>query len=248
MKTGTIPPVVLTGATGFVGRRVLHELSRCGALSVSALARNSASLTSSADWHPEWRAVPCDLSREEIPPGVITPGCVVLHLAAATGKAAPSAMRAVNVDGTRRLVKAAREGGASHVIFVSSIAASFRDQRWYHYAHAKLEGEALVREGGVPCSIVRPAMIFGEGSPIQAALAGLATGGAPIVMGSGQVQVQPIHVDDLAAFRCERRRSRGRRPRHHARASGALSRRTRARPAQPALCAPWRRACNPRRG
>ncbi|MFN8666664.1 MAG: NAD(P)H-binding protein [Gemmatimonadaceae bacterium] len=200
MKTGAIPPVVLTGATGFVGRRVLHELSRRGATTVRALARNTAALTESPDWHPEWRAVACDLSREEIPAGVVTPGCVVLHLAAATGKASPSEMRAVNVEGTRRVVSAASAGEAAHLVFVSSIAASFRDQRWYHYAHAKREGEALLTGSGLPCSIVRPAMIFGEGSPIQSALAGLAAGGAPIVLGSGQVQVQPIHVDDLATF------------------------------------------------
>lgn len=124
----------------------------------------------------------------------------MLHLAAATGKASPREMRQVNVEGTRRLLQAAKEAGVAHFIFVSSIAASFRDQRWYHYAHAKREAEALVAASGIPCSIVRPTMIFGPGSPIETALTGLATGGAPIVLGSGEVAVQPVHVDDLASF------------------------------------------------
>ncbi|HEX4936932.1 MAG TPA: NAD(P)-dependent oxidoreductase, partial [Gemmatimonadaceae bacterium] len=200
MTAGALPPVVLTGATGFVGRRVLHELSRLGAASVHAVARNPVALPATEAWRPEWRATACDLSREPLPAGVITPGCVVLHLAAATGKATPREMRAVNVDGTRRVLDAAKAGGAAHVVFVSSIAASFGDQRWYHYAHAKRDAEGLVAASGLPCSIVRPTMIFGSGSPIQAALGGLAAGAAPIVLGSGRVRVQPIHVDDLAAF------------------------------------------------
>lgn len=199
-KAGTLPPVVLTGATGFVGRRILHQLAAAGAPSVQAIARRPDSLATSADWHPHWRTVACDLGRDTIPAGTLSRGSVVLHLAAATGKASPREMREVNVEGTRRLLQAAKEAGVAHFIFVSSIAASFRDQRWYHYAHAKREAEALVAASGIPCSIVRPTMIFGTGSPIEAALSGLATGGAPIVLGSGEVAVQPLHVDDLAAF------------------------------------------------
>ncbi|MCC6927931.1 MAG: NAD(P)H-binding protein [Gemmatimonadaceae bacterium] len=200
MKAGSFPPVVLTGATGFLGQRVLHLLAQRGAPSVRVVARRATALARGPQWRPGWTAVDCDLAASPLPDDVVTAGSVVLHLAAATGKATPEAMRAVNVEGTRRVVDAARAGGAAHLIFVSSIAASFRDQRWYHYAHAKLEAESIVASSGVPCSIVRPTMIFGDGSPIQAALTGLANGGAPIVLGSGEVLVQPIHVDDLAAF------------------------------------------------
>lgn len=200
VNAGTLPPVVLTGATGFVGRRVLHQLAAAAAPTVHAIARHPESLATSPDWRPEWRALACDIGRETIPPGTLSRGSVVLHLAAATGKASPREMRNVNVEGTRRLLQAAKEAGVAHFIFVSSIAASFRDQRWYHYAHAKREAEALVAASGIPCSIVRPTMIFGPGSPIEAALFGLATGGAPIVLGSGEVAVQPLHVDDLAVF------------------------------------------------
>lgn len=200
VKAGTLPPVVLTGATGFVGRRVLSQLAAAAAPSVQAIARHPESLQSSQDWQPAWRAIACDIGRDPVPAGTLPGGSVVLHLAAATGKTSPREMRQVNVEGTRRLLQAAKEAGVAHFIFVSSIAASFRDQRWYHYAHAKREAEALVAASGIPCSIVRPTMIFGPGSPVEAALTGLATGGAPIVLGSGEVAVQPVHVDDLASF------------------------------------------------
>lgn len=144
--------------------------------------------------------VSCDLARDDPPPGAIAAGSIVLHLAAATGRLAPAVMRAVNVEGTRRLVAGARSAGAAHLVFVSSIAAGFADRRWYHYAEAKRDAERLVAESALPHTVVRPTMVFGPGSPVQDALRRLATGGAPIVLGHGEVMVQPVHVDDLAAF------------------------------------------------
>lgn len=193
------PPLVITGATGFVGRRLVERLRlRASDRAVTLLTRDPSSLAARAPLPPGWRLARADLASGSIAPGDIPPGAVVVHLAAATGRLSPATMWAVNVDGTRRLLEAARDARASHVIFVSSIAAGFSDRRWYPYAEAKREGEALVRASGMPYTIVRPTMVFGEGSPVQAALERLALGAAPLVLGSGAVQVQPIHVDDLA--------------------------------------------------
>lgn len=193
----SLPSLVITGASGFIGRRLLHALAERGATRVTALARDPSRLTGLSDWRPEWRAVPFDLASAAVPSGAIPRDAVVLHLAASTGKMSPAAMSAVNVRGTGRVIDAARASDARHLIFVSSIAAGFADQRWYHYARAKREAEHLVSASQIPHSIVRPTMVFGPGSPIEAALTGLATGGAPIVLGTGTVRVQPVHVDDV---------------------------------------------------
>jgi nucleoside-diphosphate-sugar epimerase len=193
------PPLVITGATGFVGRRLVERLRlRASDRAVTLLTRDPWSLAARVPLPPGWRVARADLASGSIAPGDIPPGTVVVHLAAATGRLSPATMWAVNVDGTRRLLDAARAASASHVIFVSSIAAGFSDRRWYPYAEAKREGEALVRASGMPYTIVRPTMVFGEGSPVQEGLERLALGAAPLVPGRGAVQVQPIHVDDLA--------------------------------------------------
>ncbi|MBK6486546.1 MAG: NAD(P)H-binding protein [Gemmatimonadetes bacterium] len=195
--------LVVTGATGFVGRRVVEALrvrSAAGSTcAVTLLVRDPASPALPSPLPDGWRVVPCDLARDDPPPGAIARGSVVLHLAAATGRLAPAVMRAVNVEGTRRLVEGARSAGAAHLVFVSSIAAGFADRRWYHYAEAKRDAERLVAGSAVPHTVVRPTMVFGPGSPVQEGLRRLATGGAPIVLGRGDVAVQPVHVDDLAA-------------------------------------------------
>ncbi|MEO6444100.1 MAG: NAD-dependent epimerase/dehydratase family protein [Gemmatimonadaceae bacterium] len=193
----SLPPLVLTGASGFIGRRVLHALARRDAAAVTAVARDTAHLTTLPEWQSRWRALACDLGKDDLPADVLPRDAVFLHLAASTGRLSPAEMSRVNVEGTRRVLASARATGARHLVFVSSIAAGFDDQRWYHYARAKSAAEQLVLGSGVPCSVVRPTMVFGRGSPLERALVGLATSPLPIVLGSGDVQVQPVHVDDV---------------------------------------------------
>lgn len=200
MTLPALPPFVITGASGFVGRRLLAALAGLGHPHVVVLARRPELATSMLPWSPTWRAVACDLARDDVPRDAIGRDDTVLHLAAATGTSAPAVMQAVNVEGTRRLVRATQDAGGGHLILISSIAARYRDRRWYPYADSKRAAEMIVADSGVPCSIVRPTMVIGEGSVVGEGLARLATGGAPIVLGRGDVRVQPVHVDDLVAF------------------------------------------------
>jgi NADH dehydrogenase len=107
-------------------------------------------------------------------------------------------MQAMNVDATARLLDAARSAGARHFVFVSSVAAGYRDQRWAPYGQSKAAAERVVIAAGIPYTIVRPTMVFGLGSPNQSALERLATLPVPVMPGRGDVRVQPIHVSDVA--------------------------------------------------
>lgn len=192
----SLPPLCLTGASGFIGRRVVARLRQLGAADVTLLLRDPARVAG-RDRHPDWNVVPADLDADPAP-DVIPRGAVVLHLAAATGSAAAAQMQRTNVDATRRLRDAAIRSHARHFIFVSSIAAGYLDQRWAPYARSKAAAEALFAQARLPYTLVRPTMVFGPGSPNQQALERLATLAFPVMPGQGEVRVQPIHVDDLA--------------------------------------------------
>ena len=201
--TADRPPIVVTGGSGFVGCRLLAALAERGGRQLVCFDREPERLRRRGDWPSTWHAERIDIADPASAAAMASTmprGAVVVHLAAATGNVAPSAMRSTNVEGTRRVVAAARESGASHLVFASSIAAGFRNRRWYHYAESKREGERIVSGSGVPFSIVRPTMVFGRGSPIEEALTRLAVGGAPIVLGSGAVKTQPVHVDDVVVM------------------------------------------------
>lgn len=196
---------MVTGASGFVGRALVGLLrdrvaSGGSARPVTLVVRDLATLRPMGTLPPGWSVVRADLAAAPFPADTVSPGSAVLHLAAATGRLSRAAMCNVNVEGTRRVAEAARLAGASHFVFVSSVAAGFRNRRWYHYAEAKRAAERLVSDCGVPFTIVRPTMVFGPGSPVQEGLQRIASGGLPLVPGTGGVLVQPIHVEDLAAF------------------------------------------------
>jgi NADH dehydrogenase len=127
-------------------------------------------------------------------------GCeVVVHLAAATGRAAPRHYERVNVEGTRALLHACKSTGVRRFLHMSTIAAGYPDQRYYPYAQTKLRAETLVRESGIEFAIVRPTLILGRASPIWNTLLKIAKlPVVPLPEGARPVLVQPIHVDDVA--------------------------------------------------
>ena len=190
--TGT--SVFVTGASGFVGRRLLPALVRGGRL-VTALDRSGE--LGAAGATTGVTICQGDLLSPETYVDALRSCGVVVHLAAATGKASANEHHRVNALGTDALIDACRRAGVPRVLFVSSIAVSFGDQTGYHYAVAKASAEQTVRRSGLRVAIVRPTMVFGAGSPVETALSKLALLPLLVVPGTGRVRVQPVHVDDL---------------------------------------------------
>lgn len=124
----------------------------------------------------------------------------VVHLAAVTGKARRERYFEVNVEGTRALLKMCRRIGVSRFLFISSIAAAFPDKTRYYYAQSKEQAEDIVRSSGLRYTILRPTMILGRRAQVWQSLSRLANLPFVPLFGSGATMIQPIWVDDLAAF------------------------------------------------
>lgn len=189
----------VTGATGYVGRRLVHAMAAAGT-GVVVLVRKGATIPA------ELQATAFDV--ESVEGDLLVPSTYekalarcshVVHLAATTGKARPAVHERTNAEGTRTLADAARRAGVRGFLHVSTIAVKFRDQRHYPYARSKVRAEEIVRAAGLPFTIVRPTIVVGPGSPVVAGMARLA--GLPLVpvFGPGTARVQPISVDDLVA-------------------------------------------------
>ena len=113
--------VFLTGATGFVGSHVARELVARGA-SLRVLVRKTSRLENLEGLAAE--TVSGDLLKpESLRPGIS--GCdAVMHVAAdyRLWVRDPKAMYAANVDGTRELLRIARECGVRRTVYTSSVA------------------------------------------------------------------------------------------------------------------------------
>jgi dihydroflavonol-4-reductase len=113
--------VFLTGATGFVGHHVAQALAAEGA-DLRLLVRKSSNLANlegiPGDTHLG------DLARPELLAPALA-GCdAVVHVAAdyRLWIPDPAAMYRANVDGTRDLLRLAREAGVSRFVYTSSVA------------------------------------------------------------------------------------------------------------------------------
>jgi len=177
------PPIrraFVTGGDGFVGKHLMRLARRRG-LDLVLLQRPGADLR-------DPRSYASKLAGTE----------AVVHLAAATGAAPESVHAAVNAEGTRGLVEAARAAGVKRFLLVSTIAAKFADTSRYPYARSKREAEAAVLGSGLRAAIVRPTIVVGSGSAGLAGLRRLASFPVVPIFGPGTARVQPIDVNDLA--------------------------------------------------
>lgn len=187
----------ITGASGFVGRGLLRHLAGTRA-DVTVLTRSPDALQRAVPRAEGWQYLAGDITRPSTYTKPLADTDTVLHLAAVTGKAHAREYARVIHEGTRRLVSACEDSGVSRFIFVSTIAAGFPDRRYYPYAEAKAQAERVVRDSRTDWLIVRPTMVFGEGSPVLEGLATLAGAPVGLIPGGGSAMAQPIDRDDLA--------------------------------------------------
>jgi len=171
--------VFLTGGTGLLGSHLAHELRRHGYEVVALHRRDSRTLFLEEN--------ECELVQGDIrdDPAVLAPimdGCSHLVHGAALIYASGSwpQVRAVNVDGTRNVLTAARMAGVQHAVHLSSVAVygdipGPTDETKVTdsdlppedlYARSKRESEKVAREieerWDFPVTIIRPSAVYGE--------------------------------------------------------------------------------------
>jgi nucleoside-diphosphate-sugar epimerase len=207
--------VLVTGATGFTGGHLAATLAARGD-EVRALVRpkSRARFDRSPLAAAGVIAVEGDLTNAASMRRAAAGAEVVYHIAATYREAGQpdAAYRATNVQGTRHVVEAAREGGARRVVHCSTggvhghIAnppanedAPFNPGDVYQ--ETKLEAEHLAREfgrsTGLDVVVARPIGIYGPGDTrFLRMFRGLARGRFPLI-GSGQVFYHLTFVDDL---------------------------------------------------
>jgi uncharacterized protein YbjT (DUF2867 family) len=184
--------ILLTGATGVVGRALLPALLEANH-SVRALVRDprrlgphrvdvSLVLVDLADPHGLRHAVR----------GVDT----VIHLAAAIRDQPPRRVEEINGLGTLRLLQAAEAAGVERFVFFSALGATpFQRTRFFR---SKALAESAVRDSPLKTTIFAPSIIYDRDDPWVTIMRRLALLPVLPVSGSGQARYQPIWARDVA--------------------------------------------------
>jgi UDP-glucose 4-epimerase len=194
--------IFVTGATGFIGQRLISKLAESGESKVKVLSRHS---------HSEYETIVCDLESEVIPEDALVGMDTVFHLAGFAhdlrdAYIAEHLYRTVNVDSTVRLAELAVSSGVKRFVFVSSVKAGGRTEvvgiSEGVYGETKREAELRLLEigqqSGMHIAIIRPALVYGprvKGN-LRLMHRGIKQGWFPPLPETGNRRSM-IHVDDI---------------------------------------------------
>lgn len=175
--------IALTGATGFVGQRVL---ALAGA-PLRALTRRPQANQPNITWIQGNLADTAALVR------LCEGATAILHIAGVVSAPTRAAFDVGNVAGTAAVLAAARAAGVRRFVHVSSLAA--REPQLSMYGASKAEAERLVMASDLDWVIVRPPGVYGPADAEMLDIYKLAARGLYIAP-PGRISL--IHVDDLA--------------------------------------------------
>jgi len=218
--------ILVTGASGSVGRAIVADLLACG-YSVRATDLHDRPLDTQ---HPDLEFIATDIRDHSAFPKLLNGVTRVIHAAAASSVAIPwASLRSINVDATTALFDAASQQGVSAFVFLSS-ASVYQTQRRRiketdplepldPFARSKFTAErGLLRSkqsgAATKLVVIRPALTLGPHS--TALMASLATapplfrarlGFAPRLFGGPRTAlVHSVDVARAAAYLMEKGR------------------------------------------
>ncbi|MCA9521253.1 MAG: NAD(P)-dependent oxidoreductase [Myxococcales bacterium] len=201
--------VLVTGATGFIGGRLVRHLVREGLDVRGMVRRRPTDLLLDVDWVRGDITDPASLASAAH--GVD----LVIHTAALLKAPWRKTFLSDNLRGARHIAAAcAQQTTPPTLVVVSSMAAHGPSQDGVprresdaelpisRYGQMKLACDRALAEwsGRVPLSLVRPPMVFGAPDPTTLKLFRSVERGIHLVPGSEPRRISAIHVDDLARF------------------------------------------------
>ncbi|MGJ5094705.1 NAD-dependent epimerase/dehydratase family protein [Bradyrhizobium oligotrophicum] len=207
--------VFVTGGSGFVGKRLIARLREMNVRVVALVRSDEAAAAVEGPGVVTRRG---DL-QDEMALTERMQGCdTVFHVAGHLSEWDPHTLfREANVDGTRKMLAAAKAAGASTFVAAGAAAvvmgrpkpirdvsedATLQRPSWAPYIATKADADQMVRQANTAAFrtiVVRPPLIWGEGMPMLDAMVETARAGHFALPDGGGQLMSTSHVDNVVA-------------------------------------------------
>lgn len=182
--------VLVTGASGFIGRALVEHLLHEG-WSVFAMTRSGRYPIS----HTHLEVVKGDMRDKKSLTLATRQVAYIVHLASAKQDEVDS--YDTNVLGTQNLVDASKENNVELIVNISTISTKI--PRRGVYGSTKNEADEIIRKSNIPYVILKPSVVYGDlehgvfGSMVKFSRR------LPIVpvFGSGECVFRPVYIGDV---------------------------------------------------
>lgn len=185
--------VAVTGGTGFIGKHIIEALLSQGFI-VRALTR---AVRHDARENLVW--IRGALEERETLAQLVAGADHVVHCAGQVRGHKEAVFTRCNVEGSQRLMQAAKESGScQRFLFISSLAARHPELSWYANSKHVAEQRLTAMAAGITLGIFRPTAVYGPGDKELNPLFRTMLRGYLPRFGAADTRLSFLHVSDLA--------------------------------------------------
>ena len=187
--------ILITGGTGFIGNMLIRHLSSLG-YPIKLLIRPSKMTPNLPKGLPLDVAV-AGFNDEKGLRAAMKDVDVIYHLAGAETQGRLAELTEVDIKGTQAVVNAAAQARISRFFYLSHLGADRASA--FPLFKAKAIAEHHIRNSGIPFTIFRSGLVYGEGDHFTTSLAVLMKISPffALLPNEGETLLQPIWIEDL---------------------------------------------------